>query len=133
MVGCSAMERLVLVCLGGAVGSGARYLVSGWVMQRLGSGFPWGTLCVNVVGSFLIGAIMRIAGTTTWISPTTQLTLTVGILGGFTTYSSFNYEVVASLEQGAWLVAGANVLGTVVACLAAGFLGLAAARAITGG
>lgn len=127
------MERLVLVCLGGALGSGARYLVSGWVLQRLGSGFPWGTLCVNVVGSFLIGAIMRIAGTTTWISPTAQITLTVGILGGFTTYSSFNYEVVASLEQGAWLVAGANVLGTVVACLAAGFLGLAAARAITGG
>jgi CrcB protein len=127
------MERLVLVCLGGAFGSGARYLLSGWVLQRLGSGFPWGTLCVNVVGSFLIGAIMRIAGTTTWISPTTQLTLTVGILGGFTTYSSFNYEVVASLEQGAWLVAGTNVLGTVIACLAAGFLGLAAARAITGG
>src|SRR5215831_1425010 len=119
------MERLVLVCVGGAFGSGARYLLSGWVMQRLGSGFPWGTLCVNVVGSFLIGAIMRIAGTTTWISPTTQLTLTVGILGGFTTYSSFNYEVIASLEQGAWLVAGANLLGTVIACLAAGFLGLA--------
>jgi fluoride exporter len=127
------MERLVLVCLGGALGSGARYLVSGWMMQRLGSGFPWGTLCVNVIGSFLIGAIMRIAGTTTWISPTTQLTLTVGILGGFTTYSSFNYEVVASLEQGAWFLAASNVLGTVAACLAAGFLGLAAARAITGG
>jgi CrcB protein len=127
------MERLVLVCLGGALGSGARYFVSGWVMQRLGSGFPWGTLCVNVVGSFLIGAIMRIAGTTTWISPATQLTLTVGILGGFTTYSSFNYEVISSLEQGAWLLAGANALGMVVACLAAGFLGLAAAHAITGG
>src|SRR5882672_2851555 len=126
------MERLLLVCLGGAVGSGARYLVSGWVIGRFGTGFSWGTVCVNVIGSFFIGAIMRIAGTTTWISPTTQLTLTVGVLGGFTTYSSFNYEVIASLEQGAWLLASLNVVGTVTACLAAGFLGLAVARGITG-
>jgi CrcB protein len=127
------MERLAWVCLGGAVGSGARYLVSGWVIDRLGSGFPWGTLCVNVVGSFLLGVIMRVAIATDWISPTMQLALTVGVLGGFTTYSSFNYETIASLEQGAWWMAGANVTVTVIACLVAGFLGQAAARVWTGG
>jgi len=126
------MERLLLVCLGGALGSGARYLVSGWVIARTGTGFPWGTWCVNVAGSFLLSAIMRLALTTDWISPTAQLTLTVGVLGGFTTYSTFNYEVLASLEQGAWLTAGADVLLTVVGCLAAGLLGQAFARLATG-
>jgi CrcB protein len=126
------MERLLFVCLGGAAGSGARYLLSGWVMGRIGSGFPWGTLCVNVVGSFLLGAIMRIAATTSWMTPTTQVALTAGVLGGFTTYSSFNYEVTANLERGAWPLAGAYLVGTVSACLAAGFLGQFAARAVVG-
>ncbi len=126
------MERVLAVCLGGAVGSGARYLLSTWVIARLGSGFPWGTLCVNVVGSFLLGAILRIAGATTWITPTTQIALTAGVLGGFTTYSSFNHEITANLERGAWLLAGAYLVGTVSACLAAGFLGQFAARAVVG-
>jgi CrcB protein len=126
------MERLLAVCLGGAVGSGTRYLMSGWVMSRAGGGFPWGTLCVNVLGSFLLGAIMRIAATTSWMTPTTQVALTAGVLGGFTTYSSFNYEVTAHLERGAWLLASAYLVGTVSACLAAGFLGQIAARAVVG-
>jgi CrcB protein len=101
-------------------------------MGRLGGGFPWGTLSVNVLGSFLLGAIMRIAATTSWMTPTTQVALTAGVLGGFTTYSSFNYEVTANLERGAWLLAGAYLVGTVSACLAAGFLGQFAARAVVG-
>jgi CrcB protein len=127
------MERLLWVCLGGAAGSGARYLVTGWVIERLGTSLPYGTLCVNMVGSFLLGAIMQIALATDWISPTAQLALTVGVLGGFTTYSTFNYETIASLQQGAWLLAGVNALMTVVGCLVAGLLGQAAARALVGG
>jgi CrcB protein len=126
------MERFLWVCLGGAAGSGARYLLSGWVGERLGAGFPWGTLSVNLVGSFALGALMEFAQTATWVSPTAQLALTVGVLGGFTTYSTFNYETLANLQQGAWGLAATNVGATVVGCLAAGFLGLVSARAVTG-
>jgi CrcB protein len=126
------MERLLWVCLGGAAGSGARYLVTGWLSERTGAGFPWGTLCVNVVGSFLLGAIMQLASTASSLSPTTQVTLTIGVLGGFTTYSTFNYEMLASLQQGAWALAAANLLATVAGCLAAGWLGQAAVRALAG-
>jgi len=124
------MERLLWVCLGGAAGSGARYLVTGWISERLGAGFPWGTLCVNVLGSFLLGAIMQFASTASSFSPTTQVTLTIGVLGGFTTYSTFNYETLASFQQGAWTLAAANLVATVVGCLAAGFLGQTAVRAL---
>ena len=126
------MERLLWVCLGGAAGSGARYLVTGWVSERMGAGFPWGTLCVNIVGSFLLGAIMQFASTASSFSPTTQVALTIGVLGGFTTYSTFNYEMLASFQAGAWALAAGNLVATVVGCLAAGFLGQAAMRAVVG-
>jgi CrcB protein len=127
------MERFLWVCLGGAFGSGARYLMSGWVQERLGAGFPWGTLSVNVVGSFLIALIVQIALSTGSISPLVRLTLTTGIMGGFTTYSAFNYETFAYMQDKAWFLAGANILVTLVACLVAGFLGQTLARSIAGG
>ena len=127
------MERLAWVGLGGAAGSMARYLLSGWVSQRLGTSFPLGTLCVNLAGSFLLGAVMHYALATARLSPNVQLGLTVGVLGGFTTYSSFNYEVLTSLQGGAWFLAAANVLATLCGCLAAGLLGQALGRAILGG
>jgi len=126
------MERLLWVCLGGAAGSGARYLVTGWMSERLSAGFPWGTLCVNVVGSFLLGAVMQLASTSSSLSPTAQAAMTIGVLGGFTTYSTFNYETLASFQQGAWAMAVANLLATVVGCLVAGILGQAAVRALIG-
>ncbi|HET9315661.1 MAG TPA: CrcB family protein, partial [Vicinamibacteria bacterium] len=86
------MGRFLLVCLGGAVGTGARYLVSMAALRLLGAGFPYGTLTVNVLGSFLLGAIMHVGVTTTLLSPTARLVLATGVMGGFTTYSSFNYE-----------------------------------------
>jgi CrcB protein len=127
------MQRFLWVCFGGAIGSGARYAVSGWVATRLGPGFPWGTLAVNVLGSFLLGAIMQAATSTSWMSPTTQLALTVGVMGGFTTYSTFNYETFGYIQQGAWFLASANVLASVLGCLAAGALGQAAMRMVTSG
>jgi CrcB protein len=123
----------VWVCVGGAIGSGARYLLSGWMQARLGTAFPWGTLTVNVLGSFLISAIIQIALTTGSISPLVRATLTIGVLGGFTTYSAFNYETSAFLDDRAWFLAGMNLAATLFGCLAAGFLGQAAARAVTSG
>ena len=86
--------RLFWVCLGGAFGSGARYLLSGWVMEQLGPTFPCGTLAVNTIGSFLLGALMFLGIEAGALSPTVRLALTTGVMGGFTTYSTFSYETM---------------------------------------
>ncbi len=127
------MSRLLWICLGGAVGTAGRYLLGDWLMRVAGPAFPWGTLAVNVLGSFLLGLVMQLALSTDWISPTLRLTLATGVLGGFTTYSSFNYETLRLIEGGSWLLAGANLAGTVVGCLVAGTLGMGLARALAGG
>ena len=114
--------------MGGAAGTGARYLVSGWALDWLGMRFPFGTLVVNVVGSFLISAIMQVALATDLVSPELRLVLTVGFLGGFTTFSSFSYETVKLLQDGAWLVAGLNIAANVFGCLAACFVGFAVSK-----
>lgn len=125
------MARLFWVCLGGAAGSGLRYLLSGWVMRQTGPGFPYGTLAVNVLGSFLLGAIMEAALVSTF-PETLRLTLTTGVMGGFTTYSTFNYETLESFRTGGWGMGIVNVSVTVLACLVAGVLGLWAGRVLAG-
>lgn len=127
------MSRFAWICAGGAVGTGARYLLSGWMLATLGSVFPWGTLAVNVIGSFLLGAIMHVGLATPLLSPTARLTLSTGVMGGFTTYSSFNYETIRQLQDGAWPLALVYVAATLFGCLAAGWAGLALARGIFGG
>jgi CrcB protein len=127
------MSRFFFVCLGGAVGTGARYLVSVWALRVLGPGFPWGTLAVNTVGSFLLGAIMHVGLTTALLPPSLRLVLATGVMGGFTTYSTFNYETLQYLRDGALGLCALNVFGTLALCLAAGFLGVACARALVGG
>ena len=122
------MNRLFWICLGGAAGTGARYLLSGWLLAALGTAFPYGTLAANLIGSFLLGAIMHVALTTNWIAPALRLALTTGIMGGFTTYSTFNYETLQYLRQEAWGLVAWNLGATVVGCLAAGMAGLALAR-----
>jgi len=126
------MERLAWVCLGSALGGGARYLLALGAMRLLGPSFPYGTFTVNVLGSFLIGLLMHVGLETTLISPTARLFLTTGCLGGLTTYSTFNYETLQLASEGAWQLAAVNLVATVVACLAAGVLGLAAGRAFVG-
>lgn len=127
------MSRFLWICLGGAAGTGARYLLSGWALAALGAGFPYGTLAVNVLGSFCIGLLMQVGVATPVLSPTLRLALTTGVMGGFTTYSSFNYETIRYVQDGAWRLAAANVAATLVACLIAGFAGLALGRSLFGG
>ena len=126
------MERFLWVCVGGAAGTGARYLLSSWVTRQADSGFPFGTLTVNLLGSFLLGALMFIGTSTEMMSPTVRLAVTTGALGGFTTYSTFSYETMKLLQDGAWGSAALNVSITVGVCLAASFLGVAAARVAFG-
>jgi CrcB protein len=119
--------RFLLVCAGGAIGSGARFLVSAGMLRAFGEGFPRGTLLVNVAGSFLLGALMAVSLETEAVSQELRLFLGAGVLGGFTTYSSFNYELISLALRGqpgpALLYAGLTLLG----CLAAGAGGIALA------
>lgn len=124
------MLRLLLVCVGGAVGSGLRYLVSGWSLQVLGATFPWGTLVVNVSGSFLLGFLMELGARTEAISPDLRIALSTGVLGGFTTYSTFNYESLQMMRDGEWLWAAVNMTATVAGALAAAVLGILLARVV---
>ena len=126
------MSRFLWICLGGAAGTGARYLLSGWLLRVAGPAFPWGTLAANVLGSFLLGLIAQVALATDLIPPTLRLALTTGLMGGFTTYSTFNYETLQYLQQDEWLLAAANLGVTVVCCLVAGSLGLLAGRLLAG-
>ncbi len=126
------MTRFLLVCLGGAIGSGARYLTALAAASAFGSAFPFGTLIVNVAGSFLLGFLMHVGTSTELLSADVRLMLTTGVMGGFTTYSTFNYETTSYFREGAWAVGMMNLTATVVGCLVAGFAGLALARAIVG-
>jgi CrcB protein len=121
--------RLLLVCAGGALGSGLRYLVSTWAARALGADFPRGTLIVNVTGSFVLAFVFAVPGER--LSPELRLFLGAGICGGYTTYSSFNTETLALFDQGSVSLAAANVALTVLACLVAGVAGLVLGRWLT--
>jgi CrcB protein len=124
--------RFLLVCIGGAIGTAARYLTALWVPTLLGSSFPFATLIINTTGSFLIAFVMHVGSSTEILSPDLRTMLTTGVMGGFTTYSTFNYETTEFLREGAWAMATANIVGTVVICLAAGYAGAAVARMMVG-
>lgn len=125
------MERFLWICFAGAVGSGCRYLVSVWSAQRLGVAFPYGTFIVNASGCFLIAFILRLALGISSFPETLRIALTTGFLGGFTTYSSFNYETTRLFLEGKRLLAVANVGVTLLACLVCGVLGLVLASKLT--
>lgn len=118
--------------LGSGLGGVARYLLASSLMRLVGPAFPFGTLAVNAIGSFLVVLIMHVSIATGLIPPTVRLALTTGVMGGFTTYSTFTHETIALAERGAWLLAGVNVLATVSLCLVSGALGLWAGRALAG-
>jgi len=122
------MERFVWIGLAGACGTWTRYLVGLWAGKTFGTAFPYGTLCVNVAGCFLLAAVMHVALSTTIVTPTLRLALTTGYLGGLTTYSSFNYETTRLAQDGAWGTGLLNFVATTACCVAAGLLGHLLAR-----
>jgi fluoride exporter len=126
------VARFLLVCLGGALGSGARYLVATWAAAMFGPAFPRGTLIVNVAGSFLLSIVMTFATLTAAVPPTLRLFLAAGVMGGFTTYSSFNWETIALAQEGALGFAVLNLTLTVVLCLAAGLAGVVLVHRVVG-
>ena len=124
------MGRLLLVCIGGALGSGARYLVAIWAASAFPVGYPVGTAIVNVAGSFVLALVTDLSLRFDVISPDLRLFLTTGICGGFTTYSTFNWEAFRLVEDRAYALAATYVLGTLVACGAAALLGILASRGL---
>lgn len=117
------MRPLLLVMLGGALGSGLRWVVAQQCAERGWDRLPWQTLCVNTAGSFLLGVVAVLAGDAARMSDSMRLFLAAGVLGGFTTYSSFNEEVLRMMRGGAGGKALLYAALTVCGCLAAGMLG----------
>jgi CrcB protein len=121
---------IALFCAGGGL---ARYYLSRWVYSLLGRAFPYGTFAVNLMGAYSIGLIMELSLRSTLIPPTLRLGLTVGFMGGLTTFSTFSYETFRLLEDGQYLVAFANALASVSACLLLTWLGAVTARTLIQG
>src|SRR5258708_28363491 len=124
------MSLFFLVCLGGAVGTAARYLLGVSIQAAFGPTFPVGTLSVNLIGSFLISLLMYLGVDKGVISTPLRIVLGTGVLGGFTTYASFNFETMRLWQQGSFLLGFVNIGLTLAGCLVAGALGLLAGRLI---
>jgi CrcB protein len=121
-------ERVLLVGLGGMLGSVARYELSGWAQRLTSAGFPVGTLAVNVAGSFLIGLVLSSSLDRGVPGPAARLFLTTGFCGGFTTMSTLSYETLVLVAEGGVLAAAANVIGTFVLCMMAVWIGVVIGR-----
>ena len=117
------MDRYFVVLLGGGCGALLRYVAAGAIMQRFGGRFPLGTFVINVSGSFMIGLLMTLLLERFQPHPNWRLFLVVGILGGYTTFSTFEYEIYTSVRQGSHGIALLNVLSSVVAGYLAVWLG----------
>lgn len=125
-------QSLLAVLLGGGIGSVFRYLVTFGVSQWLGPGFPWWTFIINVTGSFVIGVVAEVVQTRAFAgAPLLRIFLMTGILGGYTTFSTFSLDTAQLLQERAALLAFAYAAGSVLLGLAAAFGGIAMARAIS--
>ncbi len=102
----SAFMNIIAIAVGAAIGANLRYSLSIWAAQRWGASFPYGTLIVNVIGSFAIGVVLVLATTRLNLSDPARLLIVTGLLGGFTTFSSLSFETYSLITNGSWLAAG---------------------------
>ncbi len=122
------MFKSFLVFMGGGVGAVFRYLLAGWTYRVIGSDFPYGTLAVNILGCFVIGLFLTVAEGRFLVSPSVRVFVAVGIIGGFTTFSTLNFETLELLRDGAFALALLNIGASIVVGLSATWAG-----AIVGG
>lgn len=120
--------HIFYVALLGALGCLSRYFLSGWVYNIFGRSFPYGTLTVNVIGSYIIGLVMELSMRSELISPSLRIGITIGFLGGLTTFSTFSYETFRLLEDREFLVASINIFFSVLVCLFFTWTGIETAR-----
>ncbi|MDA0369145.1 MAG: fluoride efflux transporter CrcB [Proteobacteria bacterium] len=118
------MKIIAAIAIGGAVGAVARHLVGAQMLKLLGHGFPWGTITANVAGSFALGALVEVMALRWNVGPELRAFMTVGVLGAFTTFSTFSLDVAVLSGRGALVPAGLYVLATVSLSIVALFFGL---------
>jgi len=116
---------VLLVALGGAIGSVARYLVGGWFAVRFGSALPYGTFVINVTASFIIGFFLAFAQERVGVGPYWRLFIAVGFVGGYSTFSTFEYEGIRLLQSGEMLFGALYLIGSVVTGATAAVAGIA--------
>lgn len=124
--------KVLWVFLGSGAGGVLRYLMVSASVELAGPGFPYGTIAVNTLGCFAISVVMTLAGEAGIIGPDLRVALVTGVLGGFTTYSAFNFETLALAESGRPGAAALNAVATLGLCIGAGVLGLFVARRFVG-
>ncbi len=125
-----SMTHILLVAAGGALGSVLRYLVGLWTLRSFGPSFPWGTLTVNITGSFLIGVLAEVIARKFGASAEMRVFLITGILGGYTTFSAFSLDAITLLERGEAVTALIYVASSVLLSALAVFAGLVLMRAM---
>ena len=123
-----SLSQIFAIMIGGAMGAAMRYLVSNGVYSLLGRDFPYGTLAVNVIGSFLMGILTVLLVERGDVDPLLKLAILVGFLGAFTTFSTFSMDTLALIEKGALMVAFFNMMGSVIICVSAVWLGMIMAK-----
>ncbi|HEY2069154.1 MAG TPA: fluoride efflux transporter CrcB [Rhizomicrobium sp.] len=121
---------LLAIALGGAIGSLVRFFVASFVQSAVSAGFPWGIFVVNVSGGFLMGVIVELSALKLQISPEVRAFLTIGILGGYTTFSTFSLDSALLIERGTYGLAAAYMIGSAALSVAALFAGLWLVRTI---
>jgi len=118
------MKTLIIVSVGGFIGTGLRYMIGALPYRVVQTAFPYGTLLVNFLGCFLIGYFMEYALTKSFLSDTTRFFISIGILGGFTTFSTFSYEAIQLIRSGNLMYSTTYILGTNFLCLFGTFIGM---------
>ena len=124
------MTRILLIGMGGFVGANLRYLLQLWAVSHWGASFPYGTLIINVTGSFVLGFFLTLATEQIAASPNWRYLIAVGLLGGYTTFSSFTVETLALAQTGRWVPAVLYLGGNVGLGLLFAYLGIALAHAL---
>ena len=124
------MNRVLVISLGAILGANARWFISRYAARVLGPVFPYGTLFINVTGSFIVGFFMIWASERVLLDPRWRLLIVIGFCGSFTTFSSFAFETMAYFEQGQWLLLFTNFVANNLLCLTAVLAGMALARAV---
>jgi len=122
--------NFVAISLGAIVGANSRYIISRYAARFLGPVFPYGTLIINVAGSFVVGLFLIWTTERVLIDPRWRLLVVIGFCGGFTTFSSYAFETMAYFEQGQWLLMTTNILANNLLSLAAAMAGMALARVL---